>query len=118
MDLGKEVFSGKKVSDIIQEIYERQKQQELTVKEKIDLLSSFIEGPGDAIAIIPHIKELLDVGTKNNEVLIKIVQLFKQNQENKATEDGNGALSQKEIQQLFEDITYNVNSTSPKKIGI
>lgn len=116
MDLEKEVFSGKKLSDLLQEIYDRKNQQDLTLNDKIELLTSYIEGPGDAIAIIPLIKDLLDTGVKNNDVLIKIVQLFKQSQENKAGEEGNGVLSQKDIQQLFDDITYNVGSTSPKKL--
>jgi len=116
MDLQKEVFSGKNVSDLIKEIYDRQKEQDSVIKEKMSLLTSFIEGPGDAIAMIPLIKDLSDTGVKNNEVLLKLLQLFKQN-EAKSTDPTNGLLSDKDIAQLFEDVTVKpFSQKQPQKL--
>lgn len=114
MNLDKEVFSGKKLSDLLEEIYEKQKSQESQLKDKIELLSNFIEGPGDAIAIIPLIKDLLDTGVKNNEVLLKVVQLFKQPVDPKAGSSDSGILSEKDIQQLFDEVS-NVKIGSVKE---
>jgi hypothetical protein len=97
------VFSGKNVSDLIQEIYDRQKEQDATLKEKLVLLSSYIETPGDAIVMMPLIKDLMDTGVRNNEVLLKIVQLFKQSAEQKASGES-GSLTQKDIEDLFNEL--------------
>jgi hypothetical protein len=103
MDLEKEVFSGKKVSDIVQEIYDKQKEQDVLLKEKISMLASYIETPGDAIVMIPLIKELSDTGVKNSELLLKVLQLFKQS-ETKSQDSSGGPLSEKDIAQLFEEL--------------
>lgn len=117
MDLQKEVFSGKNLSDLIKEIYDKQKDQEIQLKDKIDLLANYIEGPGDAIAIIPLIKELLDTGVKNNEVLLKIVQLFKQPSDPKSNSTDSQLLSEKDIQQLFDEVSnIKIGTADNKKL--
>lgn len=106
MELDKEIFSGKKISDLIEDVYNKQKDQEEAIKTEVERLSSFIEGAGDAIVIIPHIKELFDTNVKNNDVLLKILQLFKQNSEGKkASDQESDLLSEKDIQQLFEEVS-------------
>lgn len=115
MELEKEVFSGKNLSDLIQEVYNRQKEQDAAIKEKMDLLTSYIEGPGDAIAMIPLIKDLSDTGVKNNEVLLKLIQLFKNAGEQKQSVESMG-LSQKDIDQLFSDIPTNAFKDTQKLI--
>jgi hypothetical protein len=106
MELEKIVFADKKISDIIEDVYNKQKDQEQAIKQEVERLSSFIEGAGDAIVIIPHIKELFDTNVKNNDVLLKILQLFKQNSEaKKAGDQDSDLLSEKDIQQLFEEVS-------------
>lgn len=118
MELEKEIFSGKKISDLIQEVYDKQKDQEDTLKEQIERLSGYIEGPGDAIVMIPHIKDLLDTSVKNNEVLLKILQLFKQGSEGKkAGDQTEDILSEKDIQKLFEEVQTVGFNIEPKKLG-
>jgi hypothetical protein len=117
MELEKEIFSGKKISDLIQEVYDKQKNQEDTLKEQIDRLSGYIEGPGDAIVMIPHIKDLLDTSVKNNEVLLKILQLFKQNESKKQQDASDDILSEKDIQQLFDEVHSIGTNKDQKKIG-
>lgn len=116
MELEKEIFSGKKISDLIQEVYDKQKDQEDTLKEQIERLSGYIEGPGDAIVMIPHIKDLLDTSVKNNEVLLKILQLFKQGSESKKSDQTEDVISEKDIQKLFEEVQSISYTTEPKKI--
>lgn len=116
MELEKEIFTGKKISDLIQEVYDKQKDQEDTLKEQIERLSGYIEGPGDAIVMIPHIKDLLDTSVKNNEVLLKILQLFKQSSDAKKAEQTEDVISEKDIQKLFEEVQSISYSVEPKKI--
>lgn len=117
MELEKEIFSGKKISDLIHELYEKQKNQEDALKEQIERLSNYIEGPGDAIVMIPHIKDLFDTSVKNNDVLVKILQLFKQGSESKKSGDqSEDILSEKDIQKLFEEVQTIGLTADQKKI--
>jgi hypothetical protein len=117
MELEKEIFSGKKISDLIEEVYNKQRDQEESLKLEIARLTSFIDGPGDAIVMIPHIKDLFDTNVKNNEVLLKILQLFKQASESKKSSDGdNDLLSEKDIQKLFEEVHSIGVNTDQKKL--
>lgn len=118
MELEKEVFSGKKISDLIEEVYNKQKDQEESLKSEITRLTSFIEGPGDAIVMIPHIKDLFDTNVKNNEVLLKLLQLFKQASESKKSQDSDSdILSEKDIQQLFEEVQSIGDKSQVKRIS-
>ena len=49
MELDKEVFKGKKLSDLVEEVYNKHKNQDTLIKQEISRLADMIESPGDAI---------------------------------------------------------------------
>lgn len=102
MDLEKEIFNGKRISDIVKEAYEKHRQQDTLIKQEIERLSEMISSPGEALAIAPMIKPLIDSSLKNDEVLVKILNLFQKayNAENK-NQSGDGGLTEKDIEQLW-----------------
>jgi hypothetical protein len=103
VDLEKEIFRGKKVSDIVREAYEKHQEQDVLIKQEIERLSEMISSPGEALAIAPMIKPLIDSSLKNDEVLVKILGLFqKAYSADKGSEDG-GVLSAKDIEQLWSN---------------
>jgi len=106
MELGKEIFSGKTVSDLVEEVYNKNKEQDSFMKGEISRLVGMIESPGDAIVIVPLLKEFVNSSLKNDEVLMKILNLF-QKAEEKKKESGqdNGLLTEKDIEQLFSEVT-------------
>lgn len=106
MELDKEVFRGKRVSDLVEEVYNKHKDQDSFIKQEISRLVDMIESPGDAIVIVPLLKEFVNSSLKNDEVLMKILNLF-QKAEEKKKESGqdSGVLTEKDIEQLFNDIT-------------
>jgi len=117
MELDKEVFSGKKISDLVQEVYNRQKDQDSVIKEKIQEISSMIEGPGDAVAFMPQIKGLIDSSLKNDEVLVKLLSLFQKaaqasQKENEAISE---LLSERDIEQLMKEVNA-IGSSAKKQI--
>jgi hypothetical protein len=64
-----------------------------------------ISGPGDAIVIIPMIKSLMDSSLKNDESILKLVQVFQKSSDTKKdTEDDLGILTEKDVEQLFSEI--------------
>lgn len=113
MELEKEIFPGKTLAQLVEEVYNKHKSQDSTIKSEILRLADMIEGPGDAIVLMPMIKGLLDSSLKNDEVLMKILSAFQKSAEakDKSVEDG-GLLSEKDIEQLMSEVT---SISSPKK---
>jgi hypothetical protein len=113
MELEKEVFPGKKLSDLVKEVYDRQHNQDSSIRIKIDEISDMIEGPGDAIVLMPQIKGLIDSSLKNDEVLVKLLGLFQKASQaaQKENEMMSELLSEKDIEQLMKEVNV-INSTA------
>jgi hypothetical protein len=105
LDLTQLVFEDKKLEDLIKEVYNNHKDQDKTLKTEITRLLSMISSPGDAIVIIPMIKSLMDSSLKNDESILKLVQVFQKSSDTKKdTEDDLGILTEKDVEQLFSEI--------------
>lgn len=89
MEFEKEIFSGKKVEDIVKEIYNKQKSQSDSIKFEIHRISEMIEEPGDAIALVDKMKGLYDCSLKNDEVLLKLLTLFQKSAQLEQKANGN-----------------------------
>ena len=114
----KEIFEGKTVSDLAKEIYEKHKDQDNVIRNRIEQLSEMIESPGDAIVIVPMLKGYIDSSLKNDEALMKMLQLFQKQEDKKAptTETDNGLLTEKDIEQLFSEVSsYTVSANNTTK---
>jgi hypothetical protein len=77
-----------------------------------------VESPGDAIVIVPMLKGYFDSSLKNDEVLMKMLQIFQKQEEKKAAgAEDSSLLTEKDIQQLFSEVsTYTVSATESKQI--
>jgi hypothetical protein len=116
MDLDKEIFKGKKLSDLVKEVYEKHKQQDSLLTSEISRLADLISSPGDAIIIVPLLKGFFDSSLKNDEVLLKILNLFQKAAEKQVSQnEDNSLLSEKEIAQLFSEVN-SIVSTDQKLI--
>lgn len=105
MDLDKPIFEGKKISDLVKEVYDKHKSQDNKISKEIERLSELIESPGDAIIIVPLLKGFFDSSLKNDEVLMKILALFQKAAEKaQATDQESSMLSEKDIEQLFKEV--------------
>jgi hypothetical protein len=107
----KEIFQGKTISDLAKEIYDKHKEQDEALKSRINQLGDMVESPGDAIVIVPMLKGYFDSSLKNDEVLMKMLQIFQKQEEKKAAgaEDAS-LLTEKDIQQLFSEVSnYSVS---------
>jgi hypothetical protein len=115
----KEIFEGKTISNLAKEIYEKHKEQDQALKTRIDQLADMVESPGDAIVIVPMLKGYFDSSLKNDEVLMKMLQIFQKQEDKKAAaESESSLLSEKDIAQLFEEVSsYTVSSTPTPQIA-
>lgn len=69
------VFGEKSLSDLLEDIYLNSKKKDKTIS---DIMSSFLlnlQGGKDIAYIGPVVKDLLDVGVKNDEQLVKIATI-------------------------------------------
>jgi len=69
------VFGTKTFSNVLEEIYHNQKRKEKQVSTLINELKEMIEDIGDATLLVPLIKEYLEIGVKNDDLLIKMAAL-------------------------------------------
>ena len=101
-----EIFEGKTLSSLFQDIYSNsqynRKQLDVLTKEIV----GFIKDGDTAVQIVPMIKEYLEINVKNDEQLVKlagIVQRIIAN-ENKGGSEAEFGLSDREKEQLLKSI--------------
>lgn len=113
MDLTQKVFEEKTLEDVIKEVYQKHNNKEKDIKSEISRISSMITNPGDAVVLLPLLKGFYDSSLKNDETLVKVVQIFqKASEANKKDGDSKDSLlSQRDIEQLFSEIS----TTAPTK---
>lgn len=97
------IFGKKKFSDILEEIYENQKRKDKQVTALVKELQPMMEEIGDATLIVPLIKEYMEVGVKNDDLLIKMAALAQRAMNSESTDMGLG-ISDEEKQQLLDEI--------------
>lgn len=102
MDFEFELFKGKKYSDLLQDIVKNHKSKQTQIKALISQLTEMVSEPGEAVMIVPLIKDYLEVDVKNDDALVKIAQIT-----SKAAmpSGGDGAgFNEKDLELLFSDI--------------
>ena len=115
MNLDFELYEGKKYSDLVQDIIKNHKTKQSQVKT---LTSQLIEMVGDevgnAVIIVPLIKEYLEIDVKNDDALVKLASILQKG--GQSTESGEGGLSDKDLELLFSDIQKSTVEPLPNEI--
>lgn len=70
-----ELWKGKDLSGIFKDIYANQREIQSKVTLLIDMLRPLINNSGDAVMLVPLIKEYLDIGVKNDAHLVKLAAI-------------------------------------------
>ena len=113
--LDKDIFGGKKFSDLLEEIYNNQKKKEEQISTLISELKPLIQDIGDATLVVPLLKEYLEISVKNDEQLIKMATIIQRALNTGKESEEDFGLSEEEKTQLFKEIE-NFNSKTPKKL--
>ena len=113
--LDKDIFGGKKFSDLLEEIYNNQKKKEEQISTLISELKPLIQDIGDATLVVPLLKEYLEISVKNDEQLIKMATIAQRALNTGKDIEEDFGLSEEEKTQLFKEIE-NFNSSTPKKL--
>lgn len=104
MDFNSITLFGKKTfADLLKEIHTNSSNKEKEIKTLIESLKPFITSAGDAVIIVPLIKDYLDVSVKNDDLLIKMAGIV-QRAMNTSTSGGEDFISDAEKEMLFQSI--------------
>jgi len=104
-----EVFEGKSLSDVFKDIYtnseENKKQIEVLMKD----LLRFVTDTASAVALVPILKDYLDVAVKNDEQLIKVAAIVQKLASAEAKgSDNEFGLSELEKEQLMSGLSDSI----------
>lgn len=105
-----EVFGGKKLSDIYEEIYKNSKNTRKQIQGMIQELKPLITSSeedkipiGQVVAVVPVIKEYLEMGVKNDEHLIKLASIIQKGEGNRDKPADLGSFGLEDIEALVKE---------------
>ena len=103
MNYNQELFKGKNLSDLLEEIYSNSVKKRDDIDALIAETTSMIESTEDVIQVAPLIKDYLEVSVKNNEHLIKLAGIVQRASSTSAAESLEDALDFDNLQALLEE---------------
>ena len=100
-----ELFPGKNLSGLFEDIYKNQQNKKQRISELIAEMKKVIRHAGDMAVIGPIIKDLVDTSVKNDDALIKMAAIAQRiiGAQHKAEGDS-GFLSDEEKEQLLKQL--------------
>ncbi len=100
-----EVFEGKTLADVFKDIYNNSQSNKKQIEVLMKDLLKFVTDTASAVALVPILKEYLDVSVRNDEQLIKLASIVQKlaSAESKGSE-GEFGLSELEKEQLMSNL--------------
>ena len=116
------IFGDKNFSDLSQEMYENNKLKKTQIDLLIQEVHGYIQGIEDIAIVGPIIKELMDVGIKNDDNLVKLATIYQRIMSKQPIDDSDvGLLSEEEKEQLMatlEDVTTDLQKKSDEIVDM
>ena len=106
-----ELFQGKTLSYLFQDIYNNQFNKKKHISDVIIQVRDMIKKTSDMAVLGPVLKDLLDTSVRNDEMLLKLATIAQRiyNSQNKGGGDS-GILTEEEREQLLKD-SFNLDNT-------
>lgn len=104
MDDKNEIFEGKTFDSLLKDIYDNSKRKETQIQILITELKPMIKNIGDAVIIVPLIKDYMEIAVKNDEALIKMAAIVQKAQSRTGSSDDNLMLTEAEKEQLIAEV--------------
>ena len=99
------IFGDKNFSDLSQEIYENNKLKKTQIDLLIQEVHGYIQGIEDIAIVGPIIKELMDVGIKNDDNLVKLATIYQRIMSKQPINDSDvSLLSEDEKEELMNSL--------------
>jgi len=116
MDFNQVIFKDKTFSSLLEDIYKNANRKEKEIKSLIDQLKPMIQEPGDAMMLVPLLKEYMEIAVKNDEALIKMAGIIQRAISNIQGEGDGGILSERDKELLFQEIS-GIKIEEPKQLS-
>lgn len=106
-----ELFPGKNLSNLFEDIYNNQQHKKIKISELIAEIKNTIKTPNDIVMIGSILKDLVDTSVRNDESLIKLATIAQRIITATVSADGAdmGILSDEEKAQLLKEVKDTVN---------
>lgn len=106
-----EIFEGKTLSDMFSDVYKNTDKKREQINQFVSSMVKLIRTPEDAAVLGPVIKDFLDVNVKNDEHIVRLVQIAQRlvSVSSKSSSDGM-ILSEEEKNQLLNNIKSDFES--------
>jgi len=115
-----EIFKGKSLSSLFQDIYENQNYNRKQLDVLTKNITAMVKDGDTALQIVPMIKEYLEINVRNDELLVKLANIVQKiiSSENKGETESEFGLSELEKQDIMNTIlehdTKDLQETSDK----
>lgn len=111
MGFDTEIFDGKTLSDMFSDVYQNTEKKREQINQFVSSMVKLIRTPEDAAVLGPVIKDFLDVNVKNDEHIVRLVQIAQRlvTVSSKSSSDGM-ILSEEEKNQLLNNIKNDFES--------
>lgn len=104
-NLEQNIFGGKKFKDLLEEIYNNQKQKSRQINALIKELAPLANDDiSSATLIVPLIKEYLEIDVKNDEQLIKVAAIIQKCLTVSGDKSNPFEIPKEELDQLMKEI--------------
>ena len=110
------IFGDKNFSDLSEEIYNNNKLKKTQIDLLIQEVHGYIQGIEDIAIVGPIIKELMDVGIKNDDNLVKLATLYQRIMSKQTVDESDvGLLTEEEKEQLMASLEDVAEDLQKKK---
>lgn len=101
-----EIFKGKSLSSLFQDIYENQSYNRKQLDVLTRNITAMIKDGDTAVQIVPMIKEYLEINVRNDELLVKLASIVQKiiSAESKGESESEFGLSDSEKEQILSTI--------------
>ena len=101
-----EIFKGKSLASLFQDIYENQNYNRKQLDVLTRNITSMIKDGDTAVQIVPMIKEYLEINVRNDELLVKLAGIVQKiiTAESKGESESEFGLSEIEKQEIMNTI--------------
>lgn len=98
------IFDNMSFSDLMKDIYTTSKAKEQKISALVDKVSGMMRNISDVEALLPLLKEYMEVGVKNDDIVVKMASIVQRHMSAKMKESGNSEMdgvTKEEIEQLL-----------------
>jgi hypothetical protein len=98
------IFEGKTLADMFSDVYRNTNSKREQINEYVSKMVKLIRTPEDATIIGPIIKDFLEVNVKNDEHIVRLVQIAQRMVSVGGKSESDSMLSEHEKEQLLKNI--------------